>query len=95
MSKVEGYLFSIDLDTEEFEDTKRVRRIRKSKDTQRNGQKKKDNGTNNDLRNITQNTKDRVTRTTLNTASELMCPGRVGSSYSTSGTRFPGILILG
>ena len=38
---------------EEFEDTKEVIRIRKSKkDIQHNGQKKKDKGTNNDLQNI-------------------------------------------
>jgi hypothetical protein len=47
---------------EEFEDTKGVIRIRKSKkDRQHNGQKKKDKRTNNDLQNITQKTKDRVT----------------------------------
>ena len=38
---------------EEFEDTKGVIRIRKSKkDRQHNGQKNKDKGTNNDLQNI-------------------------------------------
>jgi hypothetical protein len=38
---------------EEFEDTKGVIRIRKSKkDRQHNGQEKKDKGTNNDLQNI-------------------------------------------
>ena len=38
---------------EEFEDTKEVIRIRKSKkNRQHNGQKKKDKGTNNDLQNI-------------------------------------------
>jgi hypothetical protein len=37
---------------EEFEDTKVVIRIRKSKDRQHNGQKKKDKRTNNDLQNI-------------------------------------------
>ena len=36
---------------EEFEDTKEVIRIRKSKDRQHNGPKKKDNWTNNDLEN--------------------------------------------
>ena len=39
---------------EEFEDTKGVFRIRKWKDRQHNGQKKKDKRTNNDLQNITQ-----------------------------------------
>ena len=43
---------------EEFEDTKGVFRIRKSKkDRQHNGQKKKDKMTNNDLQNITHKTK--------------------------------------
>jgi hypothetical protein len=38
---------------EEFEDTKEIIRIRKSKkDRQLNGQRKKDKGTNNDLQNI-------------------------------------------
>jgi hypothetical protein len=40
---------------EQFEDTKGVIRIRKSKDRQRNGQK-------NDLQNTTQKTKDQATR---------------------------------
>jgi hypothetical protein len=44
-----------------------VIRIRKSKkNRQRNVHKKKDKGINNDLQNITQKTKDRVTRTPLN-----------------------------
>jgi hypothetical protein len=42
--------------------------------------------TNNDLQNI-HKTKDRVTRTSLKTGGELMCSGRVGSSYSTNATR--------
>jgi len=53
---------------EEFEDTKGVIRIRKSKKgRQHNGQKKKDKRTNNYLQNITQKTKDRVTQTPLKT----------------------------
>ena len=49
---------------EEFEDTKWVIRVRKSKKERHyNGQKKKDKRTNNDLQNITHKTKDRVTRT--------------------------------
>jgi hypothetical protein len=51
---------------EEFEDIKGVIRIRKSKDRQNNGQRKKDKRTNNDLQN-TDKTKDRVTRTPLKT----------------------------
>ena len=35
----------------------------------------------------THKTKDRVTRIPLITMGELRCPGRVGSSWSTSGTR--------
>ena len=50
---------------EDFEDTKWVNRIRKSKDRQHHGQKKKDKRTNNDLPNITQKTNDRVTLTSL------------------------------
>jgi len=47
---------------EEIADTKGVVRIRKSKkNRQHNGQKKKYKRTNNDLQNITQKTKDRVT----------------------------------
>jgi hypothetical protein len=42
-----------------------VIRIRKSKDKQHNGQKKKNKRTNNDLQNITQISKDRITRTPL------------------------------
>ena len=57
---------SILFDKEDLEDTKRVIRIRKSKkNRQRNGQKKKDKRTNNDLQNTTQKTKDRATRTPL------------------------------
>ena len=47
---------------QEFEDTKGVIRIRKSKkDRQHNGQKKKDKRTNNDLQNIAQKINDRAT----------------------------------
>jgi len=54
---------------EEFEDTKGVIKIRKSKKVrQHTGQKKKDKRTNNDLQNITHETKDRVTRTPLKIA---------------------------
>jgi len=49
--------------SEEFEDTREVIRIRKSKDRQHNGQKKKDKRTNNDLQNVTHKTKDRVKKT--------------------------------
>jgi hypothetical protein len=45
----------------EFEDTKGVIRSRKLKDRQYNDLKKKDKRTNNDLQNITQKNKDRIT----------------------------------
>ena len=74
---------------EEFEDTKEVIKIRKSKkDRQHNNKKKKKNKrTNNDLQNTTQKTKDRTTRTPLKPGGELRCSGRVSSSCSISGTR--------
>ena len=71
---------------EKFEDTKGEIRTRKLKDIH-NGQKKKDRRTNNDLQNITQKTKDRVTQTTLIIGSELRCFGRDNSSYITCDTR--------
>ena len=48
----------------------------------RKGQKDKQRSTKH-----TYKTKDRVTRTPIKTGGELRCSGRVGSSYSTSGTR--------
>ena len=53
MVKKHGF---INIVQEEFEDIKGVIRIRKSKDRQHNGQKKNDNGTNNNLQNITHKT---------------------------------------
>ena len=51
---------------EKFEDTKGVIRIRISKkDRQHNVQKKKDKGTNNDLQNTTQKTKEQTTQAPL------------------------------
>jgi len=44
--------YTVLIQYEEFEDTKGVIRIRKSKDRQHNGQKKKDKRTNNDIQNI-------------------------------------------
>jgi hypothetical protein len=69
---------------EEFEDTKRVIRIRISKNKQHNGQKKKYK-----KRSTKQShkTKDRETRTPLKTGGELRCSVRVNSSCSTSCTR--------
>ena len=46
-----------------------------------------DKRTNNDLQNTTQKTKDRATRTLLNTGGELRFSGRVSSFCSISGTR--------
>jgi len=60
----------IEMEIEEFIDTKGVIRIRISKENrQPKGQKKKDKRTNNDLQNITHKTKDRVTP--LKTGCEL------------------------
>jgi len=72
---------------EEFEDTKGVIRIRKSKKQttqwpKEKGQKDKQRSTKH-----THKTKDRVTRTPLNTGAELRCSSRVSSSRSSSGTR--------
>ena len=65
---------------EEFDDTKGVIRIRISKkNTQHNGQKKKNKMINNNLQNFTQKTKYRVTRTPLKTGGELRCSGKVSS----------------
>jgi hypothetical protein len=49
--------------------------------------KKKKNRTNNDLQNITQNPKDRATRTPLKAGDELRGSRRVRRFYSTCGTR--------
>ena len=56
-----------------IEDTKEVTRSLKSK--KYNGQKKKDKRTNNNLRNTTHKTKDRATRTPIETGGELICSG--------------------
>ena len=72
--------------TEEFEDTKGAIRIRKSKDRQPKGQKKKDKRTNNDLQNMHIKLKISNTNPTK-TRGELGCSGRVSSSCSTSDTR--------
>ena len=72
---------------QEYEDTKGEIRIRKSKDRQHNGQKKKDKWTNNDLQNTTKKTKDRTPRTHLITGGECRCSGGVSSSFSTSDIR--------
>ena len=66
---------------EEFEDTKGVIRICKSKeDLQHNGQKKKGLKKWQQSTKHTHKTKDRVTRTSLKTGGELMCSGKVSSS---------------
>ena len=61
MLEVRGQGEDIKSVLEEFEDTKEVIRIRKTKNRKCNGQKKKDKGTNNDQQYITHKTKDRVT----------------------------------
>ena len=72
---------------EEFEDTKGVIRIRKSKKDRQHNSKQKGKKTNTDPQNITHKTKDRVARTPMKTGGELRCSGRVSSYCSTSGTR--------
>ena len=57
---------------EEIEDTKRVIRIRKSKNRQHNGQKKKDKRIKQQSTKHTYKTNDRVTRTPLKTG---VCAG--------------------
>ena len=71
---------------EEFEDTKGIIRICKSKDRQHNGQSKNNKMINNDLQNITQKTKDRATQISLKTWGRIQVLRRVSSSCSTSGT---------
>jgi len=72
---------------EEFEDTKEVIRICKTKkNRQYNGQKKKDKGTNNDQQNITHTTRVRVTWTTLKTGDELRYSRKISNFCSTSST---------
>ena len=44
-------------------------------------------GTNNDLHNITRETKDQTTQTPLKIGDELRFSGRVSNSFSTCGTR--------
>ena len=62
MLEVRGQGEDIKSVLEEFEDTKEVIRICKTKkNRQYNGQKKKDKGTNNDQQNITHTTRVRVT----------------------------------
>ena len=57
---------------EEFQDTKGVLRIRKKKNRQHNGQKKKSTKGQTTSTKHTCKTKDRVTRTTLKTGGELI-----------------------
>ena len=76
------FLYNAEQTYEEFEDTKRVIKIRKlKKDRQDNGQKDKQRYTKH-----TYKTKDRVTWTLLKTGVELRFSGRISSSCSTSGT---------
>jgi hypothetical protein len=83
-----GYIWmSYHVCKEEFEDTKGVIRIRKSKkNRQRNDQKKNYKRTNNDLQNIHIKLNSDNTNP-LKTGGELMCSGRVISSCSTNVTR--------
>ena len=72
---------------EEFEYTKGTIRIRKSKDRQHNGQKKKGQEDKQRSQKLTHKIKDRVTRTLVIAEGKLRFFGKVNSSYSTSGTR--------
>jgi hypothetical protein len=72
---------------EEFEDTKGVIRIRKSKRTDNIMTKRKRTLGQTTIYKTLYKTKDRVTRTPLKTEGEFRCSGRVSSSSSTSGTR--------
>ena len=77
----------LNLFQEEFEDTKGIIRIRKSKRNRRyNVQKKKYKRTNNDLQNIHKKLKIEK-HEQLKTWGELRCSRRVGSSCSTSDSR--------
>ena len=71
---------------DEFEDPKGVIRIRKLKDKQYSGQKKKYKRINNDLQNITHKTKKTSNTNPTKTGVELRCPGRLSRSCSNSGT---------
>ena len=62
---------------EKFEDTKWVIRNRKSRNSQYIDQQKRDKRANNDLQNITQKTKDRVTRTPVKNGNELRYSGMI------------------
>jgi hypothetical protein len=86
LDNIESWMFlSIE---EEFEDTKGLIRIRKTKERQHNYQKKKkrQKGKQRSTKH-TQKIKDRSTRTPLKTGDEFTCCGRVFSSCSTSCTR--------
>ena len=82
MLSLPNHFFSLQttIHLEKFEDTKAASRNRQlKKDRQHNDQKKKDKKTNNDLQDITQKNKYRISRTPLNIGSEFRCFGRVGS----------------
>ena len=72
----------------EFEDTKGVIRIHKSKYRQHNGQKKKDKKRSRNYN--AQKTKDQATLTPLTTGVELRCSGRIISSCSISDKCYSG-----
>ena len=71
---------------EEFEDTKGVTKIRRSKNRQHNDQNEK-RQTDKRSTKRTRKTKYRVTRTPLKTGGKHRCSGRVNCSCSTSNTR--------
>ena len=74
-------------DNDEFNNERRVQRYQsESESVYRRTDNTMIKRTNNDLKTYTK-TKDRVTRTPLNTGDGLRCSGRVSSSFSASGTR--------
>jgi hypothetical protein len=78
-----------------LEDAKGVTGSRKSeKDSQYNGQQKKDKRKDNNLQNIAQKTEDRTTRTPVKTGGEHVCSGRVGSSCFTSDIRHARMIVF-
>ena len=80
LTKIQKYIF-FQIKLKEFEDTKGIVRICKSKKNRLcNGQK------NNYIQSTTQKTNDRTTRTPLKIEGELGCSGMVSTSCSTSGT---------
>ena len=82
-----GAEYILHINQEEFEDTKRVFRIRMPKKNRTKWLKEKVQKDKQRSIKHTHKTKDQITLTPIKSGSELMCSGRVGSSCSTSDTR--------